>query len=168
MNLADYLVIAAVVVSAIIGAVRGFLREAVALVTLVVALIVAWHFADMLEPHLGGLVSKPPASTWTARAIIFIGVVLLGMLVAWALGYFVRLSLFSGTDRFLGFLFGLFRGVLLLGVFVILGQLLHIDGERWWQKSRLMPVGEGIANGLRAIIGDQMARHGGISVSFWP
>ena len=72
MNLADYLVIAAVVVSAIIGAVRGFLREAIALVTLVVALFVAWHFADVVEPHLGGLLSKPPASTWAARIILFI------------------------------------------------------------------------------------------------
>ena len=161
MNLADYLVIAAVVVSAVIGAVRGFLREAIALVTLVVALFVAWHFADLLEPHLGGLLSKPPTSTWAARAIIFILMLLLGMGVAWILSYFIRLSLFSGTDRFLGFVFGLVRGIVLLGVFVILGQLLRLDSERWWQKSKLLPYGEGVANGLRAIVGEELEKHGG-------
>ncbi len=167
MNVADYLVIAAVLVSAVIGVMRGFLREAVALITLVLALFIAWRFADLLEPYLGGLLSKPPASTWAARTIIFIIVLFLGMGAAWVLGYFVRLSLFNGTDRFLGFVFGLLRGFVLLGVFVIVGQLLHLDSERWWQNSRLMPVGEGIANGLRAIIGEQLAKHAGLSVSNW-
>jgi membrane protein required for colicin V production len=160
MNVADYLVIAAVIVSAVIGAVRGFLREAIALITLVVALFIAWHFADALEPHLGGLLSNRPVSTWAARTIIFILVMLVGMAIAWVLSYFVRLSLFSGTDRLLGFAFGLVRGILLLGVFVILGQLLRLDNERWWQKSKLMPYGEGVANGLRAVVGEQMEKHG--------
>ena len=167
MNLVDYLVIAAVVISAVIGAVRGFLREAIALVTLIFAIFLAWHFADLIEPHLGGLVAKPPTSTWAARTIIFLVVVLAGMAVGALLGYFVRLSLFSGTDKLLGFVFGLLRGFVLLGVFVILGQLLRLEGEPWWQHSRLIPYGEGIANGLRAIVGEQMAKRSGtISASF--
>jgi membrane protein required for colicin V production len=168
MNLADYLVIAAVLISATIGAVRGFLREAIALITLIVALFLAWQFADVLEPYLGGLLSKPPASTWAARTIIFILVLLLGMGIAAVLSYFVRLSLFSGTDRFLGFLFGLLRGIVLLGVFVILGQLLQLDSNRWWQSSKLMPAGESIANGLRAIVGETLAKTSGISAANRP
>ena len=159
MNLADYLVILAVLLSAIIGAVRGFLREAVALVTLILAIFVAWTFADKLAPHLGGLLKSEPVATWAARAIIFFLVLLVGMAVAALLSYFVRLSLFSGMDRFLGFVFGLLRGVLMLGVFVILGQILRLDREHWWQQSKLMPYGESVANGLRAIVGDQLERH---------
>ena len=159
MNLADYLVIAAILVSAVIGAVRGFLREAIALVTLLFALFLAWHFADLIEPHLGGLLANPPVRTWAARTIIFLLVLLIGMAVGVILSNFVRLSMFSGTDRLLGFVFGLLRGVLLLGVFVILAQLLQLDGERWWMKSKLIPYGESIANGLRAIVGEEMAKH---------
>jgi membrane protein required for colicin V production len=160
MNLADYLVILAVLLSAIIGAVRGFLREAVALGTLILAMFLAWTFADKLAPHLGGLLKSDPVATWAARAIIFFLVLLVGMAVAALLSYFVRLSLFSGMDRFLGFLFGLLRGVIMLGVFVILAQLLRLDGEKWWQSSKLMPYGESVANGLRAIVGEQLERHG--------
>jgi membrane protein required for colicin V production len=160
MNLADYLVILAVVLSAVIGAVRGLLREAVALATLILAIFLAWTFAGSLEPHLGGLLANPPASTWAARAIIFLIVMLVGMAVAALLSYVVRLSLFSGMDRFLGFVFGMLRGVLLVGVFVIVAQLLRLDGEKWWLNSRLMPYGESVANGLRAIVGEQMAKHG--------
>jgi membrane protein required for colicin V production len=163
MNLADYLVIAAFLLSAIIGAVRGFLREAIAVVTLIVALFMAWHFSDLLEPHLGGLLAKPPTNTWAARTIIFVLVLLLGWAIAAILSYFVRLSLFSGTDRLLGFVFGLLRGVVLLGVFVILGQLLKLDDEKWWQQSRLMPFGEGVASGLRTVVGETLAKHGSFS-----
>jgi membrane protein required for colicin V production len=158
MNLADYLVILAVLLSAIVGAVRGFLREAVAFVALILAIIAAWTFADQLAPHLGGLLKSEPVATWAARALIFFLVLLVGMAIAAVLGYFVRLSLFSGTDRLLGFVFGLLRGVIMLGVFVILGQLLELDGERWWQKSKLMPYGESVASGLRSIVGDQLER----------
>ena len=159
MNLVDYLVIVAVIVSAVIGAVRGFLREAVALATLILALFFAWRFSDVIEPHLGGLLDQPPASTWAARAIIFFVILLIGSAIGALLSYFVRLSLFSGTDRFLGFVFGLLRGVVLLGVFVMLGQLLRFDGETWWERSRLIPVGESIANGLRTLVGDRLARN---------
>jgi membrane protein required for colicin V production len=158
MNLADYLVILAVILSAIIGAVRGFLREAVAVATLILAIFLAWTFSDSLAPHLGGLLEKAPVNTWAARAIIFFVVLLVGMAIASILAYFVRLSLFSGTDRFLGFVFGLVRGVILLGVFAILGELLELNGEKWWQNSRLMPYGESIATGLRTIVGDTLAK----------
>jgi membrane protein required for colicin V production len=157
MNLADILVIVAILASAVIGAVRGFLREAIALVTLVFALFLAWHFADLIEPHLGGVLSSPPASTWAARTIIFFIVLFVGMVVGVILSYFVRLSLFRGTDRLLGFVFGLLRGVVLLGLFVILGQLLKLDGENWWHKSKLMPYGESVANGLRTVVGETIS-----------
>ena len=168
MNLADYLVIAAVVISAIVGAMRGFLREAVAFVTWIVALFLAWHFADRVEAHLGGLLAHPPSSTWAARAIIVVVVLIIGAGVGALLSHFVRLSMFSGTDRFLGFVFGVLRGAVVLGVFVILGQLARLDGEPWWKHSRLIPYGEGIANGLRAIVGETLAKSGTISASNRP
>ena len=129
MNLTDYLVIAAILVSAIVGAMRGFLREAIAFGAWIVALFVAWHFSDLIEPHLGGLLARlrrygrgrRASSSWC-------------WCCCWArpsaalLAHFVRLSIFSGMDRLLGFAFGLLRGFVLLGVFVILGQLLRLSG----------------------------------------
>ena len=157
MNITDYYVIAAIIISAVVGSLRGFLREAIALVTWVIALFVGWHFSDSIAPHLGGLLSGSPVSTWAARVIIVVLVLLLGSGIGYTLAHFVRLSIFSGMDRFLGFVFGVFRGFVMLGVFVILAQTLRLDGERWWRQSVLMPYGESIANGLRAVIGDSRA-----------
>jgi membrane protein required for colicin V production len=71
----------------------------------------------------------------------------------------VRLSIFSGMDRLLGFAFGILRGFLLLGVFVILGQLLRLPAEGWWRHSLMIPYGESIANGLRSLVGEPHVAH---------
>ena len=165
MNLTDYLVIAVILLSAVMGALRGFLREAVALVAWLVALFLAWHFSDLVEPHLGGLLAGSSVKIWAARSIIVLVVLLVGAGVGAALGHFVRLSIFSGMDRFLGLVFGAFRGIVLLGVFVILGQLLRLDGERWWRHSLLIPYGESVANGLRALVGEERVHRAADSFS---
>jgi membrane protein required for colicin V production len=153
MNIADYLVIAAVVLSAAVGAVRGFLRESIALGTWLVALFVAWHFSDMIEPHLGGLLGASYVRPWAARVIIVALILLFGAGLGALIGHYVRLSIFSGMDRFLGFVFGAARGVVLIGVFVILAQLLKLDGEIWWRHSMLLPYGDSVASGLRVLVG---------------
>ena len=159
MNATDYLVIAAIIVSAAVGAVRGFLREAVALGAWLIALFLAWHFSDLIAPHLGGLMADSEVRPWAARVIITVLILLLGAGIGATLGHFVRLSIFSGMDRLLGFAFGLLRGFVLLGVFVILGQLLRLQGEHWWRGSLLIPYGESIANGLRTIVGEERVRY---------
>jgi membrane protein required for colicin V production len=159
MNATDYLVIVAIVLSAAIGSMRGFLRESIAFGAWLIALFLAWHFSDLIAPHLGGLMSDSEVRPWAARIIIVGLVLLLGAGIGATLGHFVRLSIFSGMDRLLGFLFGLLRGFVLLGVFVILGQLLRLQGEHWWRGSLLMPYGESIANGLRTIVGEQRVHY---------
>ena len=159
MNLTDYLVIAAILISAIAGAMRGFLREAVAFGAWIVALFVAWHFSGLVEPYLGGALSDPNIRPWAARVVIVVLVLLLGTAIGALLAHFVRLSIFSGMDRLLGFVFGLLRGFVLLGVFVILGQLLRLSEESWWRHSLLIPHGEAIANGLRSLVGEPHVAH---------
>jgi membrane protein required for colicin V production len=159
MNVTDYLVLAAVLISAVAGMMRGFLLEAVHLAAWLLALFIAWHFSDLIEPHLGGLLAGSAVKPWAARVIILLLIVLLGTAVGAVLNHFVRLSIFSGMDRFLGFVFGLFRGLLLLGMFVILAQALRLEGDRWWRQSLLIPYGEAVANGLRTLVGEQRVYH---------
>jgi membrane protein required for colicin V production len=160
MTLTDYLVIVAILISATVGALRGFLRESIALGAWIIALFLAWHFADLIEPHLGGLLADPTVRPWAARVILIVLVLLVGAATGAILTHFVRLSIFSGMDRLLGFGFGLLRGFVLLGVFVILGQLLQLQGEGWWRHSLMIPYGESMANGLRTIVGEAHVPHG--------
>src|SRR5580658_966710 len=105
MLITDYVVMAAVVIAALVGVARGFLREAIALVTWIFALVLAGHYADLIEPHLGGLLAGALVKPWVARLIILALVLLIGALIGALADHFVRLSIFSGVDRLLGFVF---------------------------------------------------------------
>lgn len=155
MNWADYLLIALVVLSCIAGLVRGLLREVIALVTWVLAVWLAWAYAPLLEPHLGGALAGEAVRPWAARTLIFMVVVLLGTAIGVFVSHFVRLSLFTGVDRFFGGLFGLLRGWVIVGLFVILCHALRLDGQSWWRGSMLMPYGEHAANVLRSMVGER-------------
>lgn len=164
LHIADYLIIATVIISGTVGFVRGLLREAIALITWIVAAFVAWHFAGILEPHLGGLLKQDAVRPWVARLILFVAVLLLGQAIGAILSYFVRLSLFTGIDRFLGLLFGLLRGVVIVGAAVIVCEIVRLDTEDWWHESVLLPYGQDAAALLWSLGGNRF-RHREVSAA---
>ncbi len=152
MTAVDYWIAALIVISALVGLARGLLREVIALISWIVAVLIAWHLSGHLEPYLGGLLAAgPEVRLWAARAILLFAVLLLGAGIGAIAGHLIRLSLFSSMDRFMGFVFGLLRGLVILGVLVIFCQTLKLDGERWWRKSILIPYGEDIASVVRSM-----------------
>ncbi|MEZ5498926.1 MAG: CvpA family protein [Steroidobacteraceae bacterium] len=158
MTTFDAIMLGIIIVSAVVGAFRGFLREAIGLATWIVALLLAWHMSDLVEPYLGGILADSPARPWAARVVVFFLVLLAGAGVAALVSMFVRASFFSGADRMLGVLFGVLRGIVLLGVIAIIGQTLRLDGERWWTQSQFAPYAESVGNVLRAVVGDSLDR----------
>jgi membrane protein required for colicin V production len=158
-NTADYLIIATVVISGTVGLLRGLLREVIALITWIAAAVVAWHFAGSLEPHLGGLLAQPDVRPWVARLILFLVVLLVGHAIGVIIGHFVRLTLLTGVDRFLGLVFGLLRGVVIVGAAVIVCETVRLDGESWWQESVLLPFGQDAAEVLWSMGGSRFKHH---------
>ena len=152
----DYIIIGIVLISAIAGLMRGFLLTVCSLVTWVLAVWLSWKLAPSLVPHLGGALRVEPYGLWASRAIFFLAILVVGAIIGAIVKHFVRMSLFSGTDRFLGFLLGLARGVVMLGVLAILGQTLRLDREEWWGHSHLAAQVEPVAKGLRALVGDHL------------
>jgi membrane protein required for colicin V production len=50
----------------------------------------------------------------------------------------------SGTDRTLGLVFGVFRGLLIvLALVIILPQAVPVDQDPWWLASSLIPLFQG-------------------------
>lgn len=154
----DYIIVAIILISAVMGLVRGLLREAIAVITWVLAIVLAWSFGSSLEPHLGGILVGSPLRIWAARVIIFVFVLLLGGAIATILGHYVRVSMFAGMDKFLGFVFGLVRGVVIVGAFTIAVQALRMDEDPSWKRSRLMPYAIGVAGALRGLVGESLER----------
>ena len=58
-------------------------------------------------------------------------------------------------DRFIGLLFGIVRGMVLMGLMIIGGELLHMNQDSWWNRSKLVPYGEAVGDWLRAMVGER-------------
>jgi membrane protein required for colicin V production len=153
MTAVDYILAAVVVISVLFGAIRGFLRESVALLSWLVGLWVAWRYAPLLEPHLGGALTGTALQSWVARGLLLFGVVVFGWMLASLLSYLVQRSgLTLGLDRLLGAVFGVVRGAVIAGFVVMLGQAARLEQEPWWSGSLLMPAAEEMAGVLRSYV----------------
>lgn len=153
MTPVDYILAAIMLVSLLFGAIRGFLRESIALLGWLVGLWLAWRYAGLVQPYLGGVLEGTELQVWVARALLLLAVVitswLLGSLLSWLVQ---RSGLTLTVDRVLGGVFGVVRGAVIVGFAVMLGQAAELRGEAWWQGSRLMPVGEEMATVLRGYV----------------
>lgn len=128
----DWLVIGIVIGSAGFGFFRGFVKEAISLATWLVAIWFAWRLGASVEPMLGEWREVPQLRIWAARLLIFSLIMMLGLLIAWAIHKLVNSTGLSRPDRFLGTLFGLLRGGIIVGLVVIGLQLGGMSQEPWW------------------------------------
>jgi membrane protein required for colicin V production len=146
---ADYLIIFICFASAAFGFWRGFAKEALALASWLAAIWLAWRIGSLIEPMLGEWTAAPELRIWAARAIILVVVLVAGGLIAWFARALVRHTGLSSTDRSLGALFGLARGLLIVGLGAIGIELLGLDADSWWQDAKLRPLSDQIAEGIR-------------------
>jgi membrane protein required for colicin V production len=152
---ADALLALVLLGSTVIGLLRGFVREAVSLVFWVIAIWAAWKFGPTVEPHLGGLLAERSVAPWVGRLVILVLVLLVGWVVGMLLSYFTRSLGLGVMDRVIGLLFGILRGMVLMGLLVIGAELLHLNQEPWWNRSKLVPYGETVGDWLRAMVGEK-------------
>jgi membrane protein required for colicin V production len=153
MTPVDYILIAIVGVSMLFGIIRGFLRESVALLGWLVGLWLAWHYAHKLEPYLGGALAGTELQVWIARLILLVVAIVTAWVIGSLLGYLVQRSgLTLGLDRMLGGVFGLVRGVVIVGLAVMLADAARLHDEAWWKSSKLIPLGQDMAAVLRGYV----------------
>lgn len=139
MNWIDYTILAVLALSVVVGLWRGLVSEVLSLVTLLVAVWVAW----LLGPTVAGRMSfidLPAVRTAAGYAACFILVLVLGALVRFLVHRLLATAGLSGTDRMLGMVFGLVRGVLLVCVMVFLAQFTVLTRDAPWQQSVLLPT----------------------------
>lgn len=135
----DWAIIAIIAVSALISLTRGFVKEALSLLTWVIAGLVAWLFGGALADLLTDYIATPSIRVITACAVLFVLTLMLGGLINYLIGQLVLVTGLSGTDRFLGMVFGAARGALLVVVAVGLLSLAPVETDDWWRNSGLIP-----------------------------
>lgn len=149
MPIADIVIAIVVVISVVVGIFRGFVKEALSVATLLIAAWAAMNFGADAGSLGDQWISSEGIQVWFGRILVFVAILAVGGLIGWGVSRLVRLSILSGTDRALGGLFGFCRGALLIGIFIIGGQLASFDRDAWWQHSRLIPYGSIVADWIR-------------------
>ena len=125
--------------SMLIAYARGVTRELIALVAWVVGFIAAIAFSPLLGAMLPDFGGNPVVRYLIAFVAIMLAALLLGALIAWPLASVIRKAGLGFVDRFLGALFGVARGVVLIMAFVLIAGLTALPRHDWWQNAALAP-----------------------------
>jgi len=130
-----------IAISGLISLVRGFVKEAMSLVIWLLAYVVAMTFSEQLSALLINMIELASLRQLAAWGGLFVGTLLLGAIINYLLGKLVSSTGLGGTDRTLGLVFGVFRGLLIvLAIVVMLPLAIPVDQDLWWQESTLIPI----------------------------
>lgn len=154
MTAVDYVLLAILVVSGMISLIRGFVKESLSLVTWIVAMWAAIFFHDAAVPLVSEYLPNTTLQQIASFAVVFIGVVLLGGVVSLVVSMLVASSGLTGTDRALGVVFGLARGVLIGAIVIMLAGATEVAGSQPWEDSRLRPYLQPVADWLAEFAGE--------------
>jgi len=148
LNLFDYLLIAIVGLSMVISLWRGFVREMISMIGLIAAFLVATRTSGWAGDQLDGVISNDTVADVVGFGLIFILIVVIVAMIGAVIRRLMIAADLTATDRTLGLLFGLARGVLLIG----LGMLIYTSMERptasFVKKSVLSPYAMELGNML--------------------
>jgi membrane protein required for colicin V production len=140
----DWGIVGIISMSGLISLVRGFVKEAMSLVIWIAAFAVAMNFKEPAADFLVNFIALASIRQLAAWGSLFVGTLLLGAVVNFLLGKLVSSTGLSGTDRTLGLVFGVFRGLLIvLALVIILPQAVPVDQDPWWLASSLIPLFQG-------------------------
>jgi membrane protein required for colicin V production len=149
MDGADHIFAIILLISGVVGYFRGFIRESIALLSWLIGLWVAWRFAYLVNPWLGGALAEPGVREWAGRAIVLLVVLLAGSLVGSIVSHVARGAVgVAAADRLLGAVFGIMRGIVIVGLLVLAGRAAKLDGESWWRETRSMSAATTVASWL--------------------
>jgi membrane protein required for colicin V production len=139
MTTFDWVVLFIVGLSTLLAFFRGVVRELIAVIAWVLGFIGAILYTPALAAMLPDMPDYPAVPYIIAFALIIIGTLLVGALIAWPLSKAVRAAGLGFVDRFLGSIFGLARGAAFVLAFVLVAGLTPLPRTPWWQGSALVP-----------------------------
>jgi membrane protein required for colicin V production len=138
MTLADWMILALLLVNVFTAAAQGFFSEALTMAGLVVGYVVAaWQYRSLAQ-----WMESFFKNEWLAEIlgflIIFFAIVLLFGLAARIARWLMKESGLSGLDRFLGAVLGLLKGGLMVAV-ILMGMTAFTPTSKLLEKSQLAP-----------------------------
>ena len=121
LNPADWFILVVLIASGIISFTRGFTKEFLSLFLWVAAFIAAISLEFLATPRINEFIGNEEISKIISYIFVFVVFIFVGGIVIKFISKLIKWSGASGFDRFLGVLFGLIRGLIVLfAIFLLL------------------------------------------------
>ena len=121
LNPADWFILVVLIASGIISFTRGFTKEFLSLFLWVAAFIAAISLEFLATPKINEFIGNEEISKIISYIFVFVIFIFVGGIVIKFISKLIKWSGASGFDRFLGVLFGLIRGLIVLfAIFLLL------------------------------------------------
>ena len=153
LNIADWFILVVLTASGLISLARGFTKEFLSLFLWIVAFVAAVGLEFLATPKINEYVGNPEISKILSYVVVFMICIILGGIVIKFIGTLIKWSGASGFDKFLGVLFGLARGsIVLFVIFLILPA--SIKSTDLISNSKITPIIEKYAPQIEAYLRD--------------
>jgi membrane protein required for colicin V production len=130
LNLLDAVVLLILLGSVFYSALKGFVRELLGMLSLVAAFFVSVSFYRVASLPFKEVVKTENIALFLGFASIFLGTLIVGALVIWAVQRLVKFAKVQWFDRLLGATFGFIRGWILGSVVFLVLTSFDLQSER--------------------------------------
>ncbi len=120
LNPADWFILVVLIASGVISFARGFTKEFLSLFLWVAAFIAAISLEFLATPRINEFIGNEEISKIISYIFVFVVFIFVGGIVIKFISKLIKWSGASGFDRFLGVMFGLIRGLIVLFVIFLL------------------------------------------------
>ena len=134
MTWVDYVVMGVLVLSVVWGAWRGLVHEVLSLAGWIMAFLAANLLAAPLSETFPANM-RPEFRVVGAFVLVFVATLVLTTLLTALVTKFVRVSVLQSLDRWLGALFGLLRGLVVVVALAMIGGLTPLPRMPEWTNS---------------------------------
>ena len=153
LNIADWFILIVLTASGLISLARGFTKEFLSLFLWIVAFVAAVSLESLATPSINEYVGNEEISKILSYIVVFLICIILGGMVIKFISKLIKWSGASGFDRFLGVLFGLGRGLIVLFVIFLLLPS-SVKSTDLIDKSKITPLIEKYAPQIEAYLRD--------------
>ena len=156
LTIVDFGVLAILLVSGLIATYRGFTKEALSVSSWAISALAAVFFWPVAKPFARAVIEPKLLADILGLLGVFVLVLIPVSFVAFRIQEMVRSTRAGPLDRSLGFVFGVGRGLLVVGLAYLVYSSLATnpkDHPQWVREARLLPVVKGTADVLRSLGG---------------
>jgi membrane protein required for colicin V production len=159
MTIFDYIVLIIIGLSVILSVMRGMIREVLAIVGLVAAFYVGVTYTNQLLPMMPVDIPNDALRVLAAFLVLFLATLLLATLLGIALSAIFKKAGLGWLNRFLGALFGVARGLLIVCVIVFLAGLTDIPKDPRWRNAMFSAPIEALVVNLLPWMPESITKH---------